>query len=821
MACMFLLASSSIVSAQATREFAKLTSDGNPTGNGPVYTTAINFLRNTNNPGNTFALLNPVITATFTYSNQQYTNVPGLPSGAVVMGHQSGASTTIYTLMSGAGVPGGIGANSDYTSGTTAGAGIDLTQNYAVRVSAYVQGIGLAQSPALGSYYMADLTISFNQPVSNPVIQIGGGSGASGFGNDTQGITTEFKLKTSNTPVTFSKLSGTSYLSVTNDSIYHNSADLYGTAAYFLYGSVRVNGTGITSITLKQYIRGDGGRNTPSYTDWGAAGFGDAFLMGLSLPDNLPPVANNNTLTNQIPGGAAIVPNILIDDTDPESGALRVDSVSLVAPGGATNVITDAQGDVTSFRVTNQGTWTLNSDGTVSFTPVAGFTGDPIPITYTVTDLAGASSNPATIAVDYSTPAIISGIIYNDNDGTTSGAGGTTMPAGVAVTLYAANGTTVLATTTTDAAGAYSFTGIVPGNYVVAVTAPGGYSHVSSTDATPANGRTDVTITGVTNQPAIHFGVNQPPSAGAGSSFASTPSSTTQVPVPPNTFANTTTSSDAGSGIVSGISLTALPSNAASVIVNGTQYFANNATHVAALIALVIPANTSGEPTVTITVDPDFNTTGSIVFSFVAVDNAGLRSANTGTATMVFNTVMPVKLLYFNATAQHYHALLKWATASEQNNKGFEIQRSADGQTWSAVGFINTKVLNGTSNVQQNYEFADNNPLHGKSYYRLKQTDFDGKFEYSDVRSLQVENNKHVKVFPNPITRTVTVSGLNRGETIYLYSMAGQKLKILSVLSQIEVIDLSTLNPALYTLIVASARGKIISIHKIMKKAEW
>src|SRR5690606_4955066 len=85
---------------------------------------------------------------------------------------------------------------------------------------------------------------------------------------------------------------------------------------------------------------------------------------------------------------------------------------------------------------------------------------------------------------------------------------------GVTVNLYASDRTTLLGTTTTDANGSYTFTEIIPGDYIVAIVPLSNYSVVSSTEAaSPLDGRTAVTITGVNNSTAIDFGINLPPVA--------------------------------------------------------------------------------------------------------------------------------------------------------------------------------------------------------------------------------------------------------------------------------------------------------------------
>ncbi|WP_118975431.1 Ig-like domain-containing protein [Taibaiella koreensis] len=229
-------------------------------------------------------------------------------------------------------------------------------------------------------------------------------------------------------------------------------------------------------------------------------------------PINSVPVAVNDMLTGQVPGSPATIANLLINDTDLE-GPLSPGNISFVAPAGATGVTTDGQGDVTGFTVPGEGTWSLNSStGAVTFTPQAGFTGDPTPIRYKVKDAAGAVSNTATITIDFNSPVTVGGTVYNDNNGMTGGPDGPPV-SGVTVSLFAIDGTTVLATTATDANGNYSFPNQVPGNYIIGVTPPGGYQNVSATDnTTPADGRSPITV-GSTAVAGINFGINQPPVA--------------------------------------------------------------------------------------------------------------------------------------------------------------------------------------------------------------------------------------------------------------------------------------------------------------------
>ena len=113
---------------------------------------------------------------------------------------------------------------------------------------------------------------------------------------------------------------------------------------------------------------------------------------------------------------------------------------------------------------------------------------------------------------------------------------------------------------------------------------------------------------------------------------------------------------------------------------------------------------------------------------------------------------LPVDLVSFNAREENDKVLLDWQTASELNNDFFEIQRSEDGENWMVIGEVDG---NGTINEVIEYGYTDARPLFGSSYYRLRQVDFDGQFEYSPVRSVNIQHSGRsleVTLYPNPTT---------------------------------------------------------------------
>lgn len=117
----------------------------------------------------------------------------------------------------------------------------------------------------------------------------------------------------------------------------------------------------------------------------------------------------------------------------------------------------------------------------------------------------------------------------------------------------------------------------------------------------------------------------------------------------------------------------------------------------------------------------------------------------------VISGTLPIELLSFDAALIDNTAVkLHWSTASEINNDFFTIERSKDGKTFEVVGIVDGA---GNSTMVKNYSLEDSNPYMGTSYYRLKQTDFDGASSYSDIKSVTVVSDfGGVVLLPNPVT---------------------------------------------------------------------
>ncbi|WP_158607216.1 T9SS type A sorting domain-containing protein [Pontibacter oryzae] len=120
-------------------------------------------------------------------------------------------------------------------------------------------------------------------------------------------------------------------------------------------------------------------------------------------------------------------------------------------------------------------------------------------------------------------------------------------------------------------------------------------------------------------------------------------------------------------------------------------------------------------------------------------------------------TPLPVELMSLKAVKQGNDAVITWATAMEQNNRGFEVEVSTEGYIYRALGFVPTK--NGDSSIKQEYTFKDTeNGKHGTRYYRLKQIDEDGTVALYGPRLVLFEDVRNqVKAYPNPFINKLNV----------------------------------------------------------------
>lgn len=172
------------------------------------------------------------------------------------------------------------------------------------------------------------------------------------------------------------------------------------------------------------------------------------------------------------------------------------------------------------------------------------------------------------------------------------------------------------------------------------------------------------------------------------------------------------------------------------------------------------------------------------------------------------NDNLPVDLLSFTAEAEKNEVLLNWSTAAEINFSHFEVERSSD-----AIHFNTLATLSSNGN---SYSYKDQHPLNGNCYYRLKEVDIDGSFQYSAIISVNYESSIQLSAFPNPSAHEgvnlILSEGESVGNTVFaMKDIVGSQIEI-NVQPNGEGSYLleypSTLPAGIYILTVAQSKGQ-------------
>ncbi len=190
--------------------------------------------------------------------------------------------------------------------------------------------------------------------------------------------------------------------------------------------------------------------------------------------------------------------------------------------------------------------------------------------------------------------------------------------------------------------------------------------------------------------------------------------------------------------------------------------------------------------------------------------------------------ILPVELIYFEALVLSNGVLVRWGTATEVNNFGFELQRADTSIIFETLDFI---PGHGNSNSPKHYFYVDTTlPSYGLYYYRLKQIDIDGTIHYSDTISVnyfplsvndlnRIDDNKFV-VKNDYNFRELSISlpqFYSEDISINIFSILGEKVKETLSNSSSNSLKLSYNNfsNGIYVLVITS-KNKIIFTHKFL-----
>ena len=181
-----------------------------------------------------------------------------------------------------------------------------------------------------------------------------------------------------------------------------------------------------------------------------------------------------------------------------------------------------------------------------------------------------------------------------------------------------------------------------------------------------------------------------------------------------------------------------------------------------------------------------YHSTNDLIIHFNQPYYLKMSQASIGTIATLSNVTgtVPVELVSFSGTATQEGIKLSWSTASELNNLGFEVERSMNENQFSTIGFVNGA---GTSTETHYYSFIDrfNSENSNVTKYRLKQVDFDGSFEYSNVVEVEVYYPSVFNLdqnFPNPFNPSTTIKytlPVNGYTELKVYDLMGNTISTL------------------------------------------
>ena len=177
---------------------------------------------------------------------------------------------------------------------------------------------------------------------------------------------------------------------------------------------------------------------------------------------------------------------------------------------------------------------------------------------------------------------------------------------------------------------------------------------------------------------------------------------------------------------------------------------------------------------------------------------------------------LPIELIWFAAGCTSSGVILRWTTTAEINNDFFTIEKSIDGVHFQTIG---TLAGAGSSNQVLQYEFSDASASDGISYYRLKQTDFDGQLQYSNIISVNCtdEMSIDISVYPNPATSefAIEISGCSESVTFEIINSVGALVHKESFEKK-TIVQTAHLAPGMYT--IRFENGNSYEFKKIIKE---
>ncbi len=187
-----------------------------------------------------------------------------------------------------------------------------------------------------------------------------------------------------------------------------------------------------------------------------------------------------------------------------------------------------------------------------------------------------------------------------------------------------------------------------------------------------------------------------------------------------------------------------------------------------------------------------------------------------------------VTMISFTGNKDGNKNKLHWTTTNETNNKGFELQRSKDGNTFEKIGFVASKADMGNSSVEIQYNFEDEQPFDGNNYYRLKQLDLNGKESYSNIIMIKGGKGNKIEftsIYPNPakdLLKLDIYTPITQNLNVIITDISGRTVKQINILAnngnnQFNV-NVDALKAGTYLIKASSNNGYEAVVQKFMKQ---
>jgi hypothetical protein len=168
---------------------------------------------------------------------------------------------------------------------------------------------------------------------------------------------------------------------------------------------------------------------------------------------------------------------------------------------------------------------------------------------------------------------------------------------------------------------------------------------------------------------------------------------------------------------------------------------------------------------------------------------------------------LPVTWLSFYVQNENNHPILSWSTATESRSSHFEIERSTDARTFIQIAVVKAA---GDAKVVNTYRYNDETAAAGRYYFRLKQVDFDGKFEYSRIINLHIKSADPIKIFPNPVADILNIESESTLNQVEITALSGKRLQVFQSAGKSLQLQLANLPDGLYFVTVNGTKYKII-----------